>query len=385
MSAPSRSRLAARLRRTRGVVVRRLRAYGPAVLIAATAAGLAYLVAAALFGRQNAVFAPVAAVVSTGLVAGERLRRAAEISAGVVLGVVAADLLTRVVGFGSLQVTLAVAVAMSAAVLVRPSGLFANQAAVAAVVVMVLVPFLEAGPWVRLGDAVVGGAVAVTLNAVLAPDPYRVARTVAERLLARYAAVLRRVASALEHGSLEEAEAALDDLAALDGARGELREAIAATRERLLLAPAARRRRRSALRPVRALAARSLTMLTTARALCRAATILVRNLPPGTPVAGDGTRPGRAHLVAGVARLADAVDLLGRRVLGRARTDEVHAAALEAAVAVGAAPPRTTTAAVIVGLVRSAVVDVLRASGMPAREAGEALDAAAGPPDLVLG
>lgn len=385
MSAPSRSRLAARLRRTRGVVVRRLRAYGPAVLIAATAAGLAYLVAAALFGRQNAVFAPVAAVVSTGLVAGERLRRAAEISAGVVLGVVAADLLTRVVGFGSLQVTLAVAVAMSAAVLVRPSGLFANQAAVAAVVVMVLVPFLEAGPWVRLGDAVVGGAVAVTLNAVLAPDPYRVARTVAERLLARYAAVLRRVASALEHGSLEEAEAALDDLAALDGARGELRDAIAATRERLLLAPAARRRRRSALRPVRALAARSLTMLTTARALCRAATILVRNLPPGTPVAGDGTRPGRAHLVAGVARLADAVDLLGRRVLGRARTDEVHAAALEAAVAVGAAPPRTTTAAVIVGLVRSAVVDVLRASGMPAREAGEALDAAAGPPDLVLG
>lgn len=385
MSAPSRSRLAARLRRTRGVVVRRLRAYGPAVLIAATAAGLAYLVAAALFGRQNAVFAPVAAVVSTGLVAGERLRRAAEISAGVVLGVVAADLLTRVVGFGSLQVTLAVAVAMSAAVLVRPSGLFANQAAVAAVVVMVLVPFLEAGPWVRLGDAVVGGAVAVTLNAVLAPDPYRVARTVAERLLARYAAVLRRVASALEHGSLEEAEAALDDLAALDGARGELRDAISATRERLLLAPAARRRRRSALRPVRALAARSLTMLTTARALCRAATILVRNLPPGTPVAGDGTRPGRAHLVAGVARLADAVDLLGRRVLGRARTDEVHAAALEAAVAVGAAPPRTTTAAVIVGLVRSAVVDVLRASGMPAREAGEALDAAAGPPDLVLG
>lgn len=373
-----------RLRRYAGGVVRRLRAYGPAVLIAATAAGLAYLAAAALFGAENAIFAPVAAVVSTGLAAGERLRRAVEISTGVVLGVVAADLLTRVVGVGTLQLALAVAIAMTAAVLVRPSGLLANQAAVAAVVVMALVPYLEAGPWVRLGDAVVGGTVAVALNAVLAPDPYRVAGRVADRLLARYAAVLRRTARAVETVDVTEASGALEDLSALDGSRSELRIAIAATRERLLLGRAARRRRRRSLRPVQTLTGRVVTMLATARALARATENLVRDPLVGAMLLEDGTG-GHRHLVSAIGRLADAVDVLRRWVLGRAKPADVRAVALEAAVEASAVQPRTTAATMMVGLVRSTVVDLLRATGASEQYAHEMLDTAAGPPDRDAG
>src|SRR5690606_14081503 len=134
--------------------------------------------------------------------AGQRLVRAVEISGGVVLGLVMADLLTRLIGAGPWQLALAVLLGMSAAVALRASSLMANQAAVAAVFVMVLVPLQDTPPLVRLGDAVIGGLVAVALNAVLAPDPHRVALTTAEQLLERLATAYRELAQALEEADL---------------------------------------------------------------------------------------------------------------------------------------------------------------------------------------
>src|SRR5690606_2822647 len=99
---------------------RRLRHHGASLLLAAASAGTAFLVAGVVVGPQNAVFAPVAAVVATGLAAGQRLRRASEISAGVVFGILAADLLTRWLGLGPWQLALAVLLAMGTAVAVRP-------------------------------------------------------------------------------------------------------------------------------------------------------------------------------------------------------------------------------------------------------------------------
>ncbi|GAB2698945.1 FUSC family protein [Thalassiella azotivora] len=357
-------------------VLRRLRAHAPSLLLAATAAGVAYAVAAVVFGSQNAVFAPVAAVVATGLSAGQRVTRAAEISTGVVLGVLAADLLTRWVGVGPLQLAVAVLVAMSAAVAVRPSGLMANQSAVAAVVAMVLVPYLDTGPWVRLGDAVVGGLTAVALNAVASPDPYRSARTVTDDVLNRLAAMLDAVARALEAGSLDDADAAMDEVAALDDAHDEITGVIAATRERLAWRPADRRRGRDVVEAVEAVANRVPVMLATGRGLCRASGNLVRH-------AGRDAVP--AGLVDAVDELVTAVRELACWVAGEGDVVTARDRALRAAALASAVPPGAQPRWVLVGQVRAMTVDLLRASGLVQRDAVAAVEEAAGRADRLGG
>ncbi len=55
----------------------------------AIAAGVAWFVAAEIFGHPTPFFAPIAAVVSLGTSYGQRLRRVAEVTIGVALGVLA--------------------------------------------------------------------------------------------------------------------------------------------------------------------------------------------------------------------------------------------------------------------------------------------------------
>lgn len=346
---------------------RRIRAHAPSLLLAATAAGTAFLVAGLVVGWANAVFAPVAAVVATGLSAGQRIRRAAEISLGVVVGIVAADLLIRLVGLGPLQLALAVLLAMTVAVAIRPSGLLVNQAAVAAVVVMALVPQLEASPWVRALDAVIGGAVAVLLNALIAPDPDRAARTAAQGLLDSYASTVRGLADAVEKGSVTHAESCLEEIAALDRAADDIHDALAATRDRLRLARRAERARaRSAITGV---AGRSVILLATARGLSRSSANLVRH--------GEAS----PHLSTALGDLAESVEILGSWVAGDSTTDQVRELALRAAALASGHQPRTQASAMLIGQIRSAVVDILRTVGMGQPQAVAALEEAAGRAD----
>ena len=53
----------------------------------AIAAGVAWWLAADVFGHQLPFFAPIAAVVSLGMSYGQRQRRVAEVTVGVALGV----------------------------------------------------------------------------------------------------------------------------------------------------------------------------------------------------------------------------------------------------------------------------------------------------------
>lgn len=371
---------AARRRVPLRAVVRRVRAHAPSLLLAASAAGLAYLVAGLLFGPENSVFAPIAAVVSTGLAAGQRVRRATEISVGVVVGLAAADLLSRWLGVGTFQLTLAVLVAMTIAVAARPSGLMANQAAVAAVVVMALAPYLDASAWVRLGDALVGGVVAVVLNAVASPDPYRLARGITASVLGRLADALRKAARAVETGSVAKAEEALEDMNALDDARSEISEALAATRERLAWRQVERRERHFAVRTVTAVASRVVIMLSTGRALCRAAANLVRHRDTD-----DGEPAVSAGHVQALQEVVRAVEELQRWVTGHADADDVRTWALRAATTSSGLLPGSHASAVLVGQVRSAAVDLLRATGATQPEAVTAVEDAAGRADRLGG
>ena len=363
----------------RGAAIRvwdRLRGHAPTLLLASVAAGLAYLIAETVFGPAQAVFAPIAAVVATGLSAGQRRRRALGISLGVVLGIAAADLLSRWVGIGAWQLGAAVLLATTAAVTLRASGLLSNQAAVAAVVVMTLVPLLDTGPWVRLGDALIGGAVAVVLSTVFSSATFRTVSAVADRTLSIYAQILAALRSDLADGSLAGAEERLAQMESLATAQQELEDASAAARERLVLGGASTRaRHRRTLDTGALLAQRVVLLLTSGRALCRAGANLVRH-----------GRPVEPALLEAMDHLVETVTALRGWIAGESGTDgrydddEVRTLALTAAATAtqlydSARPP---TVIVAVGQLRSAVVDVLRITGVSQAEAVSMLEDAAG-------
>lgn len=368
--------------RTRVIrAVRRVRRHAPHLLLAAAAAGIAYFLASLVFGQEHAVFAPIAAVVSVGLSAGQRLVRAVEISLGVVLGLVMADLLTRIIGSGPWQLSLAVLLAMSAAVALRVSGLMANQAAVAGVFVMVLVPLQDTPPLIRLADAVIGGVVAIVLNALLAPDPHRVALTTAEQLLERLSTAYRDLARALEKPSLEATNRVLDELETLETAGRDLETAINATRERITIGHARTRLvQRRRLRAMGQLAARAGIMVTSARSATRAASTLTRHRTRTDPA-----------LISGLEQLAQTLLELRTWVRGSARMTVVREEALRAAVTATKVLKPTSSGEVIPAeqalawQLRASAVDVLRVVGLSYAAAVAAVEEAAGRLDRPMG
>ena len=355
-------------------MVRRVWRHTPHLVLAAAAAGIAYLVASLVFGPDDAVFAPIAAVVSVGLSAGQRLVRAVEISGGVVLGLLLADVLTQIIGAGPWQLAVAVLLAMSAAVALRASSLMANQAAVASVFVMVLVPLQDTPPLVRLGDAVIGGLVAIALNAVFAPDPHRVALNTADQLLVNLATSYRRLSRSLENHDYALAQRTLTDLERLETSGRDLETAIEATRERITLGRsqtrAAQRRR---LRTMNQLAARAGVLVTSARSATRAVSTVARHSTDPDP-----------DLVTGLEQLAQSLTELRSWVSGRARMTVVREAALRAAVTAsqtlkpGAVAETTPGEQALAWQVRASAVDVLRVVGLSYADAVASVEDAAG-------
>lgn len=370
--------IGSRVRGAGSAAVRRVRSHGFSLLLAATAAGIAFFLASLIVGPQNAVFAPVAAVVATGLSAGQRIRRATEISVGVVLGIMAADLLSQTLGVGPLQLAAAILLAMAAAVAVRPSGLMANQAAVAAVVVVALVPYLDAGPWVRAVDALIGGVVAVVLNALIPSDPYRSARAVTKQVLAEYVRVLGRLRTSIQKGSLPEAESALGDMEALDNAGTEISEALAATRERVILSRTARNQWQESLQTIEAVSGRLVILVATGRGLCRAGANLVRHTDGTVESGNEDVRQGFASALE---ELIEALENLQGWLDDTGELAPVRELALQAARTAAEQRPRTQASAMLVGQIRSATVDILRITGLEQAAAVAELEKSAGRAD----
>ena len=105
--AVARGRISARAR------VARVRSKGFHIAQCAIAAGVAWLIAADVLGHQTPFFAPVAAVVCLGTSYGQRLRRVAEVTLGVAVGVFLADLLSIWIGSGWWQLIVVVALSMT--------------------------------------------------------------------------------------------------------------------------------------------------------------------------------------------------------------------------------------------------------------------------------
>jgi uncharacterized membrane protein YgaE (UPF0421/DUF939 family) len=159
-----------------------LRAAAWPIAQTALGAGVAWAIARYALGHRQPFFAPVAATISLGWRVGQRARQAVQLVTGVAVGIVIADLLVAVIGTGALQIALVVALAMFAALLLSRSPLLVNQAGASAILVMAL--HRPHGGSQRLLDALVGGAVAILIGAVLFPaDPRKLVADAARGVL----------------------------------------------------------------------------------------------------------------------------------------------------------------------------------------------------------
>ncbi len=190
----------------------------------AVAAGVAWTLATDVLHHQTPFFAPIAAVVSLGISYGQRLRRVAEVTLGVAIGVFVGDLLTHWLGSGGWQIALIVSLAMGTALLLDQGVLFVNQAAVQAIVVSTLIPTPGAA-FIRWTDALIGGAVAVVAAAVVPRAPLRRPREQAGVVVRKISVLLRAASQSIVDGDVERALGVLQDARATDELVVELRAA----------------------------------------------------------------------------------------------------------------------------------------------------------------
>ena len=308
------------------------------------AAALAWAFATQVLGHTRPFFASVAAVVALGLTGGGRLRRTAELAAGVAVGVAVGDAWVHFFGQGIWQIGVVVFSALVLAVAVNGGGLAVTQAAVQACFVVALPPQPNAGLH-RWQDAVVGGAMALGVAALLPDDPWAQLRRVRGGYLTELAEVLRDTAAAVRTGSATAAAEALARGRLLDPVLASWDTALASGRESSRLSPF----RRGAVpegeerllvgitrasRNLRVLVRRVTVALDTGEALPSALPELLEAM---AQVVDPGTRPDDAVPV--LAELAGRLD----------------------PVALGA---QGLSASVVVGQLRVAVVDLLEGLGL---------------------
>jgi uncharacterized membrane protein YgaE (UPF0421/DUF939 family) len=190
----------------------------------AVAAGVAWYLAFDVFGHPKPFFAPIVAVVCLGTSYGQRLRRVAEVTIGVAIGVFLADLLLLLIGTGAWQVSVLVALAMTVTLLLNAGTLFVTQAAVQGIVVVTFAaaPGYALTRWI---DALIGGAVALVAAAVVPRAPLRRPREQASLVVRRIAELLRAGAQSAEEGDVERGLQVLADARNTDRLIRELQDA----------------------------------------------------------------------------------------------------------------------------------------------------------------
>jgi uncharacterized membrane protein YgaE (UPF0421/DUF939 family) len=220
----------------------RLRSGWLPILQTAVAACLAWFLAVLILGIDRPTFAPIAAVIVLGLAVGERARRALELTLGVAFGVAIADLFVSIVGVGALQAGGLVVLAMALAMVLGGGDLGVKETAISAMIIMITFHSSQAGfPIERFLEALVGGGIALLINALLPVNIERMVEDAAFPVFAESAAVLEEVADALEDGDARRVQRAYVKAREIDARVSGLKEAVAAGRETARLAPPRRR------------------------------------------------------------------------------------------------------------------------------------------------
>ncbi|MDQ2796843.1 MAG: FUSC family protein [Actinomycetota bacterium] len=328
----------------------------------AVAATVAWFIASDLVHHQAPVFAPIVAVVSLGLTYAQRLRRVAEITVGVAVGLAVADLFLVLFGTGPLQIGVIVVCAMTAALLLDPGGLLVMQATVQSIFVVALVasPGAAVNRWF---DAVIGGAVALVAAAVVPAAPLRRPRTQAAIVVETIADLLRDAAQCTRDGDIARAAAVLAQARATDV---PLRELQAAASEGLSVIASSpfRRGERENVRSVADLVDPLDRAMRSTRGLVRRAALTTTK----------HIRVPRSYAVV-LDDLADAVGIVAR-VLGENASASMGRGGI---VAVGQATADLErgllSTDVLLAQIRSVVVDMLQVTGMTYEDAVAAIPA----------
>ncbi len=349
--AINRSRLSVRAR------IERLSDKAFMIAQCAIAAGIAWGIVSGPIGHHQGMFAPIVAVVCLGMTYGQRLRRVAEVTVGVAIGVFVADIFISFAGPGPWQVAAVAAVSMSIALLLDAGNLLVIQSAVQSIVVATLTatPGQAFSRWI---DAVVGGAVALVAATVVPQAPLRRPRVQAAAVVRSLADVLRGAATAARTLDVEKAARVLATARSTDT---HIRELQAAADEGMAVIASSpfRRAHRDKVRTVA-------DLVTPLDRAVRDSRVLARRVV----VAATKEEELPAAYLSCLEDLASANDLIARLLA----TNQMAAGARPSLLRVAedtSRLPRTDSlsAEVVLAQLRSIIVDELQLTGLDIDEA----------------
>lgn len=336
--------------------VARLRSGAWPVVQCSIGAAAAWALATSVLGHDRPFFACVAAVVCLGVRAAQRLRRVAELAVGVTVGVAVGDALVDRIGTGAWQIGVVVCIALVLALVLDGGALVTAQAGLQAVFVVAL-PRVPGGDVARWEDAMVGGATALAVAALLPAAPWRSAHAIGAGLLRELASVVRESARALREQDAATAAFALARGRATHPVLDRWAEALATGRDITRLSPLRRDTGR--------VWERQSQLLSGVDRATRNLRVLVRRVLFAIG-SGDPLPPSLAGLLE---QLSTALDVMADDVGG-----EQSRAVADLTALGGLLDPGTLggslSASVVVGQLRTAVVDLLEACGVepgPAR------------------
>lgn len=339
--------------------VLRLRARAWLILQAATGAVLAWFIAHDLLGHALPFFAPITAMVCLGLTYGDRIRRIAELTVGVAIGVAIGDLFVHAFGTGLWQIFAVCVVAMSLAVLAGAGQLLMMQAGIQGVIITTLVAD-DGQAFSRWLDAAVGGSVALVI-AMLAPMRSTTKRP-RERIIAlvgHLAEVLTDTAQSLRNRDEGRATRALETARGLSAELEALQDTTAEAAAAARLAPLLSGVHRADVLEIKRLLQPLDLAIRNVRVLARRAESAVGN--------DEFVPDSYTDMVEGLAEAAAVLQeqLTRREPLGAAQEDLVHLARQST----WGHSRAGLSAEVLRAQVRSTVVDLLVLSGMTLQEA----------------
>jgi uncharacterized membrane protein YgaE (UPF0421/DUF939 family) len=324
------------------------------ILQTAIAAVAAWYLAKLLLPESEPVFASVAAVICIGATYGQRRQRAIELIGGVVLGITVADLLVLAIGTGPLQLGVLVVLAMGMAVVVGGGPILVTEAAVSAILLVLLEPASSGLPPARLFEVLIGGGVALGISALAFPqDPVLLVGRSVQAIFGELGRSLACVAEALEERDPARADTGLATARDLDEGVRAFEQALEVAHETARFSPGRRSDRPELWRYSRSARHIDYAVRNT-RVLARhVARFLRGGGDPPAELAGAAR-----DLTAAMWALAAELDEPGRG-RGRVRVDASKAAARATGCFEG---ERELGLAEIVAQVRSTAIDLMRAA-----------------------
>jgi uncharacterized membrane protein YgaE (UPF0421/DUF939 family) len=321
----------------------------------------AWLVARYGLDHPQPFFAPIAAVLALAAGVGQRRRAVVELVVGVAIGVAVGELLLSVIGRGSWQLLLVVLLAAMAAVASGFGQMALLQAVNSAVLISVIDPSTggTGDPALnRFLDALVGGAVALLVVALLPSNALARVEKDVNAVLNQLADLLERLAASLRLGDPGQAWTALQEARVMQPQIESLTDTMSSAGEVARVSPL-RWSQREHLNRYAASWRYIDYAVRDARVLARRIETLLRR---GVAVP-DG-------LDAAVSNLSHAVRTFGSQLSEQARFDEAVNLLVDTAHAatIGLGPQAELSAVAAVAQVRALAADLLYAAGLNSGE-----------------